>query len=80
MKMLLLFVILNLQTGDLDGFAMGGPVLNVVACKDAGRVMYAELVKKLPPGEIAFPVCLDVSKFDLGHPPYADIPPPISAM
>lgn len=67
MKILLMFLVLNGQTGDLDGFVMGGPVENVVACHDQGRKLFDKIVNEpsWPKGEVAWPLCIDVSKVPL---------------
>lgn len=79
MKTLILILLLNGQTGDLDGYFVGGVTANVATCHDAQtKAMEDGLSKQIPEGDIAFPLCVDVSKLDmkgLQHQP--SVKPPI---
>lgn len=81
MKTLILILLLNSQTGALDGYFIGGITENVATCHDAqAKAMANGLAKEVPAGDLAFPLCVDVSKVDLEglkHQP-AEQPPTIS--
>lgn len=81
MKTLILILLLNGQTGDIDGYWIGGQTENVATCHDAQAAAMARgLAKEVPEGDLAFPLCVDVSKVDiegLKHLP-TEQPPTIS--
>lgn len=81
MKTLILILLLNAQTGDLDGYYVGGITANFATCHDAQVKALADgLSKQIPEGDLAYPLCLDVSKVDiqgLQHQPTTQ-PPTVS--
>ena len=64
MKMFALLLLLNAQTGDLEGYNVVGFVANIAACHDALNATLEKL-GKVPPQYVVDALCLDVSKVDL---------------
>lgn len=66
MKTLILILLLNGSTGDLDGYWVGGITENVATCHDAiSTALKGNLSKDIPEGDVVDPICLDVSKVDI---------------
>lgn len=66
MKTLILLLLLNSSTGDLDGYYIGGITENVATCHDAiSAALKNGLAEKVPEGDVVSPICLDVSKIDM---------------
>lgn len=82
MKMFLLFLFLDSNTGNIVGAIPVGPVENIAVCHDQAKALFEGAVKKklLPDNTTAVPLCLDVSKVPLGHPPEAANTPPSTKM
>lgn len=64
MKMLALLLLLNSQSGDIEGYNIVGIVENVAVCNTANAEVLAKL-GTVPAQYVVDALCLDVSKVDL---------------
>lgn len=65
MKMIAMLLLLNGQTGDIDGYFIAGMTANVATCNDANRAATIKLAAQVPEGDLVAPLCIDASKIDL---------------